>query len=81
MRSPDERHNHVAVGGLVEHDLRVAGGDDLRSLLLRGLGQQPVRLTLTQDLEVGVGLVQQEHGAGVGVQMCQQQKRLLEAPP
>ena len=36
---------------------------------------------LTQDLEVGIGFVQKENRARVGVQVREEQQRLLQSTP
>lgn len=46
MRLADEGDNNVLVGGLVQHDLRVAGGDYLGSCPDRCLSQKVVNLPL-----------------------------------
>ena len=77
MRLPDERHDGAARGGFVEHDLGVAGCDDLRVLRLRDIGNQVEGLPLSKNLEVRVGFVQKKNGMGVRVEMRQEQQGLL----
>ena len=61
------------------YDLGMTGGDNLRSLFLGDLNQEVVRLPLPQDFQVGVGLVEKQHGARVGIEVREQQQSLLQA--
>ena len=74
----DEGDHGVPVHGFMQQHLGVAGDHDLAAVGVGHLAQQLVGVTLAQDFEVGVGLVQQQHGARVGIQVGQQQQRLLQ---
>ena len=50
-------HVDVAMGGLVQNDLGMARGDDLRAGFGRALGQHVVGLTLAKDFQMGVRFV------------------------
>ena len=57
---------HIGAGRLVEQHLRVAGRDHLAPAGLGRFLYMTVDLALSQNLQVRVGLVEQQHGAGVG---------------
>lgn len=57
----DEGNEHVAVSGLIDHDLGVAGGNDLAACPIGGLTQESLDLALPQNFQVGVRFVEQEH--------------------
>ena len=59
----------------------MARGNDLATALFGGLGQQPVYLALAQNLQVRIGFVQKQDIAGIGVEIGQDQQRLLQSPP
>ena len=75
----DERDHQVPVRRLVEEHLGVAGRDDLSTALARRVRDQAVDLTLAEDLQVRVGLVQQEDRAGVRIEIGQEEQGLLES--
>src|SRR5665648_54790 len=58
VRFADEGDDHVSIGGLVENDLRMTGCEYLAAGLRRRLGQHLVYLTLPQDLQVRIGLIE-----------------------
>ena len=62
----DKGNDHVAVGSFIEDDFRMAGRDHLGALLRSYVREELVNLALAQNLEVGVGLVQQEDRFGIG---------------
>jgi hypothetical protein len=46
VRLPDECNDHVAIGGFIQNDFRMAGDDDLARLFRGRSGQEFVRLRL-----------------------------------
>ena len=58
----------------------MAGSDDLATGGLRSIREQLIDLPLAKNLQVRIGLVQQEHRAGVRVHVCQKKQSLLEPP-
>ena len=81
VRPADEGNDQIAIRGLVEEHLGVARGDDLGAVLIGYAGHHLVDLALAEDLEVGVGLVQEEHRTGIRVHTGQQEQGLLQPPP
>jgi len=79
MRLPDEGHHHIPLRRFLQHHFGMAGSDDLGVRLGGDGGEQVINVPLPEDLQVGVRLVQQQHRAGVGQQMAQQQQHLLAA--
>ena len=45
----------------------------------RHIGEQPVDLALAQNLQVRVGLIEEQNGAGIRIHVRQQEQRLLQA--
>src|SRR5579872_4290086 len=77
--SADERDDHVAVGGLVENNLRMTRDDNLASAFRRGVGEKLINLPLPQYFEMGVRFVEKKDGFGIDRHMGQQEKCLLES--
>jgi len=59
----------------------MAGGNDLRALFCCHLGEELIGLALAEDFEVGIWFVEQEGRLGVGIEVGEQQQRLLQAEP
>lgn len=81
MRPADEGDDRVPARGLIQKDLGVACGDDLTAPLGRRVGDHPVDLPLAQDLQMPVGLIQQQHGTGVALHVGKDEEGLLEPAP
>ena len=58
-----------------------ACGDDLTAPLGRRVADHPADLPLAQDLQMRVGLIQQQHGTGVAVHVGKDEEGLLEPAP
>lgn len=74
-----ERDDHVPAGRLVQNDLRMAGNEDLAFVGFGPFRQDLINLALPEDFQVGIRLVQKEHGLRVGRQVRQEKKRLLHS--
>ncbi len=77
MGLADKSDHYVAPGRFVQDHLRMASGDDLALRLLCGLGEHVVDLSLAQDLQVRIRLIEQQHRARVGRHVCEQEQSLL----
>jgi hypothetical protein len=73
VRPADEGDHDVAIGRLIQDDLRMTRRDDLTPLLTRSLCEHLVYLALSEDLKVGVRLVEKEDGPGIYRQVGKQQ--------
>ena len=80
VRLAHEGDHRVGAGGFREQHLGVAGGHDLAAARFGQLADEGVDLTLAEDLQVGVRLVEQQDGARVRVQVGEEEKGLLESP-
>ena len=80
MGLSDKIHNDIAISRLVQQHFRMASRNHLTTLRIRGLSQNPIDLPLPQNFQVGVRLIQQEHGPWVRVEVRQKKQSLLEAP-
>ena len=81
MGRPNKGDDDIAVGGFVEDDLGMAGGNDLRALSRGHVSQQLINLALAKNFQMRVGFVQQEYRLGIGVKVGEEQERLLQAAP
>src|ERR1035437_10071898 len=79
MRCANESDDDIAVGGFVEDDFRMAGGDDLRALACSHVGQQLINLALAKNFKMSVRFVEQEDSLRIRVKVSEQQERLLQA--
>ena len=79
MRPADEGHDHVLTRRLVQQHLGVTGSDDLTAGLARDIGEQAVYLTLAENLEMRVGLVEEQNGSRIRVHVREQEQGLLQA--
>ena len=57
MRLAEEGDHDIACGGLIQNDLRMAGGDNLAVLLGGKLGEKLVNLSLPENFEMGIGFI------------------------
>ena len=79
VRPTDEGDQHIPARSFVQHDFRVARGDDLAVGLCRCFAEKLVGLALTQNLQVGIRFVEQQNGTRIGSHVREQQERLLFA--
>ena len=69
MRATNECHNNIFIRSFIEHNLRMASNDDLRTNFSSSFRQQGIDLSLAQNFEMRIGLIKQQHAARVCVQM------------
>jgi len=81
MGHPYEGDDDIPICCFIEDYLRMARGDELRALLIRGLGQELVDLALAQNLEMRIRLIEEQDGVRIGVEVRQEQERLLQPMP
>lgn len=79
MGLADKGHHDIAIGSFLQDDLGMAGGDDLRVAGSGDFREQIIDVALAKDFQVGVGLVQKQHGAGVRQNVAKQEEHLLAA--
>jgi hypothetical protein len=79
VRRADEGDDYIAIGGFIQDDFGMAGGNDLRSMARGYIGQQLINLALAKNLKMCVRFVQEKHRLRVGVEVSQQQECLLQA--
>ena len=78
---PVQQQGQVAVQCLVQDHLRVRHHHHLRAVLGRSVAQQHIDLLLSQDFQMGVWLIHQQHTSLVGVEVGKDQQHLLKAAP
>src|SRR2546422_9897291 len=81
MGRTDESNDDIAVGGFVENDFGMAGGDDLRALPRSHVSQQLIDLALAKNFKMCVRFVEQENRLRIRVKVSEQQECLLQTAP
>ena len=70
----------IVVQGLLHYHLRMGGHQHLAAIAVGDGAQQGIDLLLTQDLQVGIGFIDQQHTPFMTLQVGQDQQHLLKAP-
>ena len=78
---PIQQQGEIGVQRFIQNHFGMRHQYHLRIVLLRDVAQQHVDLFLPKDLQVGIGLVHQQHAAFVRVQVGKDQQHLLETAP
>ncbi len=79
MGFADERNNNVPAGGLIQDDLGMACGDDLRTLACCKVSKNLINLSLPQDLQMSVGFIKEQNCSPIGIKMSKKKEGLLKA--
>src|SRR5579863_3530098 len=75
--APDEGDQRILARRFFENHFRMAGSDNLTTILLCQLAQQIIGLPLSHDLEMGVRLVEKKSCLRIRQHIGQQKENLL----
>src|SRR5271157_5783286 len=76
-----EGHHYVAIGRLIQNHLGVTRRNDLTIAHFGRLGQNLIDLPLPQNFQMGIWLIEEQDGPGVGIDMGEEKQGLLQTPP
>lgn len=79
LRMALEDQGEIAIQGLLHHHLGVGGHEHLAAIAISDRAQQGIDLLLAKDFQMGVGLIDQQHTAFVGIEVRQDEEHLLKA--